>query len=85
MNKKEFDTAHSFKKFNELKCCLSCVHARRWSFESSYSEDPNDLTAMCLHEDAPNEIQQEGSYSRERKYVGPFGLCNGWKRDKEIK
>lgn len=84
MTTKEFDKAYNYKQ-TVPECCLTCVHARRWAFEGRYSEDPSDLSAMCLNEDAPHEQIAFGGSSTERKYVNPFHICNCYKRDKEIK
>lgn len=83
MTTKEFDNTHKYKAVN-IECCLTCEHARRWCFEGRYSEDPSDLSAMCLAEDAPNEAHVFGG-TVERKYVNPFHICNSYKRDKAIK
>ena len=83
MTAKEFDKVNNFR-YVAIECCLTCEHARRWGFENRYSEDPSDLSAMCLAEDAPKEPITFGS-SVERKYVNPFHICNQYKRDKEIK
>lgn len=83
MTTKEYDKAHGYKPV-QVECCLTCIHARRWGFENRYSEDPSDLTAMCLSEDAPKEPITFGG-SAERKYVNPFHVCDQYNRDKEIK
>lgn len=84
MNTKEFDKTNNYRHVDDLKCCLTCLNARRWGFEGSYSEDPSDLSAMCLDSDAPNDPVSFGK-SHERKYVGAFFVCDKWKKDKNIK
>ena len=83
MTTKEFDKEFKYRKA-EVKCCLTCVHARRWAFEGRYSEDPSDLSAMCLEENAPMEPVTIGGMGVERKYVNPFHICDKYKKDKDV-
>jgi hypothetical protein len=84
MTTKQFNDTHHYKHLNDIKCCLNCINGRRWSFETRDSEDPSDLSAMCLDEDAPHEPVNFG-VKTERKYVGAFYICDKWKKDKDIK
>lgn len=83
MTGKEFNKEFNYRK-TEVKSCLTCVHARRWAFESRYSEDPTDLSAMCLEENAPRDQITIGGGSVERKYVNPFHVCDKYKKDKDV-
>lgn len=83
MTGKEFDKQFNYKKV-DVKCCLTCLNARRWAFEGRYSEDPSDLVAMCLEENAPRDPITFGGGSVERKYVTPFHICDKYKKDKDV-
>ena len=83
MTTKEYDKAHDYKKV-EIKCCLTCAHSRRWAFDNRYSENPVELSAMCLSNDAPQEPILIGGHT-ERKYVDPFHVCDQYEKDKYLK
>ena len=83
MTTKEFNKEFKYRK-SDVKCCLTCVHARRWAFESRYSEDPADLSAMCLEDNAPKESITFGDGSKERKYVNAFSVCDKYQKDKHV-